>query len=343
MIPLTASLEQQESMANNKSTQRFIDLLDKIDDYATQVRVSPADHQSFQALVGAARRVLITGTGTSFPSAQYLAAQLQTTHLTTPTYFLPTAKAVRALTDTATSDDVVIIISHGFNRADALIIRDKAKKQGCKIIAIGGNPETTDWADLAIIVPPAEEKIFCRPISPLTTLIAIEQLCNKKQTSVSAPIPALDIAKTVATGLDPQKQTIVLYAADVSFAAELWAIMLREGAGLNVSVKDMENYAHGYYGPDTAALQDRQFIILKSDSAYDEKDFARAQSLYDIKGFSHQVVTAPGDQFLANAALFREGPEVIKQLLVTTGHDMYNPVGMDENRPYHEHARHTDY
>lgn len=330
-------------MKHNDSTQLFIDLLDEIDDYTEQVSVSDIDRQKFQYMISNADRVLVTGTGTSLPAAQYFVDRLQTDHSKKPINFAPTAKAIRTIAENYDSKDVVIIVSHGFNRADALIIRDKAKKKSCKTIVISGNPDAASQADLAIIVPPLKEKIFCRPVSPLTTLLAIESLCTDDLAKTPATIPDLKVAKKVAESLDPNKQTVVLYTADVSFAAELWTIMLREGAGMNVSIKDIENYAHGYYGPDTAVLQDRQYIIIKSDSTYDDKDFARAQRLYALKGFNYILVTATGNQFLANAKLFREAPEVIKQLLIRTGHNMYGPVGMDENRYYHEYTHHKDY
>jgi len=327
-------------MAYNKSTKLFIDLLNDIDGFTTEVKVSNTDKKKFRDIINSAGRVLITGTGTSLPVAQYLAARLQNDHPTRPAYFLPTAKALRMIADSGSSKDAVIIVSQGFNRSDSLIIHDKAVQKGCGTVIISGNPEAANQAELAITVPPEREKIFCRPVSPLTALLAVETLFTD---SIPAVIPRLGIYGDIARKLDPGKQTVVLYAADVSFAAELWAIMLREGAGLNVSLRDIENYSHGYYGPDTAALKDRQFIILKSDSSYDNKDFARASHLYALKDFSHQVITSPGSRFTANAQLFREASEVVKQLLITTGHDMYGPVGMDENRPYHEYSRYADY
>lgn len=336
-------MELRQLMTYNDSTQLFIDLLSKIDDYTKQVSVSDTDRQKFKDIIYKANRILVTGTGTSLPVAQYFASRLQGNYTKKPIYYMPTAKAIRTIDQNYDYEDLVIIVSHGFNRADALIIRDKAKKKSCKTIVISGNPDAVSQADLAIIVPPLKEKIFCRPISPLTSLLAVESLCSDGPAKIPTKIPDLKMAKNVAKALDPRKQTIVLYSADVSFAAELWTIMLREGAGINASIKDIENYAHGYYGPDTAVLQDRQYIIIISDSVYDRKDFARARGLYTHKGFAHILVTSKGSQFFANAQLFREAPEVIKQLLIRTGHDMYGPVGMDENRYYHEYTHHTDY
>lgn len=321
----------------NDSAIKYKNLVDGIDTYIKSVRITPKTRTEFDALIKSAGRIFITGTGTSLPTAQYLSAKLQSLYPEKSIYFLVTAKAIRAA-DQLRSDDRMIVISYGLNRADSLIILKKAVER-CKTITISGSNSITLENNLNIVVPPEEERIFCRPVSPLTTLVAIEQLCGGK----TSPIQNMHIADSLAKDIDPSKQTIILYAADVSFAAELWGITLREGAGMNVSIKDMENYSHGYYGPDTKHLNERQYIILKSDSREDERDFSRAEGLYDLNGFTKYVVTASGGMYNANAALFREIPEIISRLLSRTGYDMYGPNGMDENRRYHEYEHYQNY
>ena len=322
----------------NESLQKYTQLTQFIDNYTESVNIPNEEISSFHRIIDAAGRIIVTGTGTSMPTAQYLAARLQKESPAKPIAFLPTAKAIRAC-DTLTETDVVITISYGLNRADSLIILNKALRK-CKTITISGNPSVQLADNLNIVIPPPEERIFCRPVSPLTTLVAIEHLVSGVKIR---SMPRLNIADDLVKWIDPDKQTIILYAADVSFAAELWGIVLREGAGMNVSIKDMENYSHGYYGPDTRMLQNRQYIILKSNSSEDERDFSRAEGLYSIDGFNKYIITSPGATYISNAALFREVPEVIVKLLSRTGYDMYGPHGMDENRKYHEYEHYQDY
>lgn len=322
----------------NESIKKYTKLTQSIDSYVESIEIADEAAASFRQIIENASRVIVTGTGTSLPTAQYLTERLQNIHISKPIRFLPTAKAIRAC-DTLLETDVVIVISYGLNRADSLIILNKAT-QKCKTVTISGNPSITLVDNLNIVVPPPEEKIFCRPVSPLTTLIAIEQLISNSKPQV---VPRLNIADKLASWIDPDKQTIILYAAGTSFAAELWGIVLREGAGMNVSVKDMENYSHGYYGPDTRKLDDRQYIVIKSDSPEDQRDFSRAEGLYSVDGFNKYIITSPGTTFQSNAQLFREVPEVITKLLQKTGYDMYGPRGMDENRKYHEYEHYRDY
>ena len=326
----------------NESTKKYSDLVAHIDEYSLGVDISAELVSDFQATVKMAQRVIVTGTGTSLPTAQYLAARLQNLFPTHPIYFLSTAKAIRAA-DRANGDDLFIVISYGLNRADSLIILEKASRK-CRSISISGNQKASFDNNLNIVIPPKEEKIFCRPVSPLTTLIAIEKLCGGKNPSIS-PTTGLDVlgVEQLSKWLDPIKQTVILYAADVSFSAELWGIVLREGAGMNVSIKDMENYSHGYYGPDTAHLDNRQYIIMKSDSIEDERDFSRAKGLYDIDQFDKFIVTARGDTITANKSFFRAVPELVLRLLIRTNYDMYAPNGMEENRRYHEYEHYENY
>lgn len=321
----------------NDSTEKYIKLVNHLDEFAASVDVPLKVQQEFSLRTSSARRIIITGTGTSLPTAQYLTSRLQVLFPDKPIYFLSTAKAIR-IADQVDKNDVFVVISYGLNRADALIILEKAARH-CKTITVSGNLDVAVDSNLNIVIPPKEEKIFCRPVSPLTTLLAINQLCGDEQNKIQR---LSDIDK-IADGLESDKQTIILYAADVSFAAELWGIVLREGAGMNVSVKDMENYSHGYYGPDTAHLDERQYIIIKSNSREDTRDFERAKGLYTLDHLKKFIITSPGTTVEANTTLFREAPELVARLLTRTGYDMYAPNGMEENRRYHEYEHYTDY
>ena len=323
----------------NHSIKRYIDYSSQIDADAYNTRIDAKTIAEFAKQTSDAGRIFITGTGTSLPTALYLTTRLQEKYDKQIT-FLPTAKMIRKISN-LNKTDLVIMISHGFNRADARIIYDGASTRS-KIIVITGNKNAAVLdTTLLIIIPPEIEKIFCRPISPITTLLAIQQLLgiyNELKT-----LPKIDDLGSLISWIDPNKQTIVLYSAGVSFSAELWDIVLREGAGLNVLTKDIENYSHGYYGVDTADLKNRQFIILTSNSKEDIRDFARAKELYNIPGLNKHIVTATGDEFMANLALFVSVPEVVKAIILRTNRDMDHPKGMEENRKYHEYDCYPNY
>lgn len=209
--------------------------------------------------------------------------------------------------------------------------------ESCNTILLTGKKEPEiNKSTLLINIPPENEKIFCRPISPITTILTIRLL-------LKLPIPNevknINNLNEITDWIDPKKQVIILFSADVSFGAELWGIVLREGAGLNVLTKDIENYSHGYYGVDTADLTNRQFIIITSDSELDKKDYDRANGLYDIDNFNKKIIRLNKDNLTANLELFKSIPEIIRSIIVKTNYDMNHPLGMENNRKYHEYDR----
>lgn len=237
---------------------------------------------------------------------------------------------------------MVVLVSHGMNRADALIIYENAKTRANMVVVTGNNDYDYSKNTLAIIVPPHKEKIFCRPISPITTFTAICQLFD---VNLARYNPDVKRAKLLADWIDSKKQTILVYTADTEIAAELWGIVLREGAGLNVLTKDIENYSHGYYGVDTAELDKRQFIILTSESKEDKRDLSRAKNLYSLPRLQSIVYKDEDytDYYNANFKLICEIPFVVKNVIEQTGYDMNNPTGKSENRGYHEFSYHKNY
>lgn len=319
-----------------KSANLFKTLLDQTHECLEILGLAPEIEKEFWNRVQSARRIYITGIGTSYPTALYLEKILRN-KLEQPVYFLPVGSMIRQAARVA-ADDLLIIISHGLNRADSLIIINLVADT-CPIIAITGNRTTTlPEKTLRIIVPPENEKIFCRPVSPVTTLVAIQQLIERKSTPTPKAIRINNNYKKLARWLRPEIQTIILYTADAYIAAQLWGIILREGAGMNVFTKDLEGYAHGYYGVDTADLTNRQYIILSSSSAADLRDLDRASPLYRLPGMNRYTYKASSvDPYETTLELFTQGFQLVYDIISETGFDMNNPNGVEENRKYHEY------
>lgn len=322
-----------------ESTIKFQELVESIDRY-NDVSVSESVRHDFKKKVSEARKIYVTGTGTSLPCA-LLMEELINNNNDYTALFLPTAKMIHKI-PSLKKDDLVILISQGMNRSDSLIIYENIKSR-CKSVVISGNRSFLPSSDtLAITVEPEKEKIFCRPVSPITTFRAV---CQLFYIDLPMPVPSTESLIEIADWVDTSKQLIILYSADISFAAQLWGIILREGAGINTSIKDLENYSHGYYGVDTKDLNNRQYLILTCDTKADEKDFDRAKNLYEIPDFNKHVykVSTGGDSLAANLLLFREGPQLISEILIRTDYDMNHPNGMTENRRYHEYDHYKDY
>lgn len=286
------------------------------------------------------QHIFITGTGTSLPNALLIEKLLSSDEFP-ESRFLSTANMIRQIPKLQVNDTVVLI-SHGMNRADALIIYENAKVRSNVIVISGNDDYNYSENTSTVIVPPSKEKIFCRPISPVTTFIAICQLFG---IDIERYNPDTKRAKLLADWIDGKKQIILVYTAGSEIAANLWGTVLREGAGLNVLTKDIENYSHGYYGVDTAKLDNRQFIILTSGSKEDQRDFNRAKNLYNLPGLQKVVYNDKEytDYYNSNFKLICEVPFVIENVIMRTGYDMNNPIGKDENRGYHEFSNHKNY
>lgn len=322
-----------------ESVEQFSKLISTTTDY-TNYAIPEATKAQTLSKLRSSKRIFVTGTGTSLPSALLFENLLSSDEFAN-TKFLPTAKMIRQISHLKT-DDTVVLISHGMNRADALIIYENTKKLASTIVISGNSDYKYSDNTLEIIVPPRKEKIFCRPISPITTFIAI---CQIFDIDLEEYKPDTQRAKLLADWIDSKKQTILVYTADTEIAATLWGIVLREGAGLNVLTKDIENYSHGYYGVDTAKLNHRQFIILTSDSKEDQRDFNRAKNLYSLPGLEKMVYKADNytDYYNTNFKFICEVPLVVKDVIMRTEYDMNNPIGKDENREYHEFSNHKNY
>lgn len=100
-------------------------------------------HDAAQLILDAQRntnRVHITGIGKPSHVAHYMASLFSSTG--TPTYFLHGTEAVHGSCGQLVAGDVVICISNSGETAELKATAMAVKNNGCKIIAVTGNPDS---------------------------------------------------------------------------------------------------------------------------------------------------------------------------------------------------------
>lgn len=120
-------------------------------------------------------RVIVSGIGKSGHVARKIAATMASTG--TPAYFLHAAEAVHGDLGLLTHEDVLIAISHSGESNELLTIVPLVKRQGGRLIAITGNPDSTlaKEADVHLDASVAEEacSLNLAPTASTTAAIAL--------------------------------------------------------------------------------------------------------------------------------------------------------------------------
>jgi arabinose-5-phosphate isomerase len=120
-------------------------------------------------------RVIVSGIGKSGHIARKIASTMASTG--TPAYFLHAAEAVHGDLGLLTRDDVLIAVSHSGESSELLIVVPLVKRQGGRLIAITGNPNSTlaKEADVHLDAGVAEEAcpLNLAPTASTTTALAL--------------------------------------------------------------------------------------------------------------------------------------------------------------------------
>jgi arabinose-5-phosphate isomerase len=120
-------------------------------------------------------RVIVSGIGKSGHVARKIAATMASTG--TPAYFLHAAEAVHGDLGLLTHEDVLIAISHSGESNELLTIVPLVKRQGGRLIAITGNPDSmlAKEADVHLDASVAEEacSLNLAPTASTTAAIAL--------------------------------------------------------------------------------------------------------------------------------------------------------------------------
>lgn len=126
-----------------QALQEFVSLSkQEFDDFTDTVQES-AYEKAADLIITAkenGNRVHITGIGKPSHVAEYMASLLSSTG--TPTYYLHGTEAVHGSCGQLVPGDVVICISNSGETAELKVTVNAVKNNGCKVIAVTGNPES---------------------------------------------------------------------------------------------------------------------------------------------------------------------------------------------------------
>lgn len=104
-------------------------------------RIDTRFSQAIDIILARHGRVIVSGIGKSGHIARKIAATMASTG--TPAYFVHAAEAVHGDLGMITRDDVLIALSNSGENDELLTIVPLVKRQGGKLIAITGNPQST--------------------------------------------------------------------------------------------------------------------------------------------------------------------------------------------------------
>ena len=107
---------------------------------ALMPRLDAAFPRAVELILAAEGRVVVTGIGKTGHVGRKLAATLASTG--TPAYFVHAAEAAHGDLGMITAADVVIALSHSGSSGELLTIVPLVKRQGARLIAITGHPES---------------------------------------------------------------------------------------------------------------------------------------------------------------------------------------------------------
>lgn len=299
-----------------------------------------------QAALQAAKRIFFSGSGSSLPAA-LIGQQLLIQRTTKASIFAPSS----LLLDGAqlTEGDVVILVSQGWNRADAALTTQRILKTKAQLIVVTGRPERLElYKELAatsklIIIPifPAVEKIFCRPATAVTGYSKVVQLLEPLTGLQFTEQQWLTAYQTGANypvhSLSPTAQYVVLASSQLLCAGHNIALSLREGAGRFGCLYEIESYGHGQYVPDQRNVQQTHYIILTGPAGtYGQAAFQRLQPMLDSTRSRYEIWSSELDPVLANVSFMAHTARLIYHEIVQSHWDMNNPPGMEGNRSFHE-------
>lgn len=303
----------------------------------------PETLEEIAALLKQARRIFFTGSGSSLAAASIgtLLLQMRSTY---PAAFISTSVL---LDSTALGkDDVVVLISHGLNRPDAILVGKAVEHAGATLVCVTGHPETETAKTARGILPihPAYERLFCRPVSPLTGYCAVAALCSSltglkfEEKRVLEQIEDGMQRKSFAFDSD---RSYAIVTSGLSMAAGIQMTLgVREGAGIQCALYETESYGHGWYVPDQrdANYAPAYVLIRHANDVQSQRAIARIEPLLKQTKSRYTIFDTTEDAVHGNLAVLAWWSKSIGEYLTTTGYDFNNPRGMAENMSFHDLA-----
>ena len=104
-------------------------------------RIDDAFLEALSLILNCHGRVIVSGIGKSGHIGRKIASTLASTG--TPAYFVHPAEASHGDLGMITADDVLIVLSNSGESAELLNILPSVKRQGAKLIAMTGNPQSS--------------------------------------------------------------------------------------------------------------------------------------------------------------------------------------------------------
>lgn len=357
---ISESLHQAEKGLNGtlprkplpRSTEMYRETLADLPNMLQSTLAYPLDSIILDRFASA-RRIVFTGCGSSWPVA-FTAAELfsQNGYPACAEY---TSQILQKRV--FTPNDVFVLVSQGWNRSDACRVTNKVLSSSANLVVVTGRPENSEKhlscigereAEQRLFLIPIEpkiEKLFCRPVSPITSFAqlgrvledltddrsVVSSVCDKIGQMSRNDVPTPDLKEI------PDK-VVFLGSGGLYGAAQGLALMMREGAGIESEAHECEAYGHGLYVPHQYQCQkvpgSIKFILL-SDSENAEGPARILPLLRDTKT-DYEEWTSNESTPAAFVQHLLTGSKLVLILNERTCFDMNTPPGLEENRAFHE-------
>ncbi len=233
-------------------------------------RVDAADAESFW---GPARRLIVTGCGTSFHSATYGARLLQEALPSTPVlavhaYDLAYGRSIPAAA-------TVLAVSHSGSTPTTNRALRRARRRGCRTIAICGRAASEMEADVddTLVIGSMQDQSWANTMSYTTQLAAFASLARqaglRNENAIGSALHAIpqslekalgceSFIRRLAIGVARRARVTFLGSTLDEVTALEGALKIRETCSLPASGYHLEQFLHGPY----LAVDKRDSIVI---------------------------------------------------------------------------------
>lgn len=329
-----------------KTVDLYKEIYEQTPEFIKQTFSGASDSEIQKAIVllKKAKRIIFTASGSSIPPAMLGASYLQL-KAGLPAFLVPTSYILDS--DTLSEDDVVVFVSQGWNRADALFISQKIEQSKATLIGITANPtgEHAKKAHSHLIFYPSEEELFCRPTSVISSYLLVAKMVlavTGERLDEEKALKAFLSGKEKGEKDHYQKSSyyVVLSSGMGMPGAYNIGLALREGGGKLGITYDIETYGHGWYVPDQIYRSKggsfHYIILTHGEDIHTQKAAKRILPMIKATQSSYSLWETEYDSIYGNVeALARITPWII-HFNKEDDYDMNHPPGMEENRGYHD-------
>jgi hypothetical protein len=322
----------------------------------TLISVPERDLESAATVLRSSHRIFCMGSGSSHPAALFIAQTLACSKMALASRIVGLSEFL--CIQSLCSRDVLILVSQGYNRADARIVLEFARRHGVQVVLLSAIQTRPDGIAGFLRFSPAyeDERIFCRPVGVITSTMVAAMLARKtlglptdlfSSSSLIADIDqhSLGVLNEASQLVRDSEHVVVLGSGLIAPACGNIALSLREGAGLQAEHFEIEFYAHGQYAAHlrrwSAGAKLTYLLCVNTEDPVSLRAANRIAPLLASLKVPHIRVETTGSSEIANVKLLRIGSKIVEYLLQRSGYDMNNPVGKEENRGFQEVA--TDY